>query len=66
MGKHSITKDDIEPKINNKNSKKFKNKPKKHIKLKIFFIIVILLGIFIGKRIYDADGNLLAALLGHN
>jgi len=66
MGKHSITKDDIEPKINNKNSKKIKNKPKKHIKLKIFFIIVILLGIFIGKRIYDADGNLLAALLGHN
>lgn len=67
MGKHSITKDNIESKKNNMNSKQVeKKKKKKHIGLKIFIIIVILLGIFIGIRLYKANGNILAAILGHD
>ncbi len=71
MGKHIQTKDnfdDSENLVHNKyseNIKKKKNK-KKHIGLKFFLILIIFLGIFVGKRIYDAGGNILAAILGHN
>lgn len=75
MGKHFATNDDIisnktkkkkiDSDFTNTKSKKIKKK-KKHPILLIILIIFILLGIFIAKRIYDADGNLLAALLGHN
>jgi len=76
MGKHELTNDEKKfqkskqkSKVNelNANSKKTKNKTKKkHLGLKIFLIIVVLLGIFVAKRLYDADGNILAALLGHD
>ena len=72
MGKHSMTKEENRSQKLNKNTrtddkrKKQKTGKKKHKFLKIFLLILIILGIFIGKRIYDADGNLLAALLGHN
>lgn len=39
---------------------------KKHIFLIIFLIIVILFGIFVAKRLYDAKGNIIGAILGHN
>lgn len=55
MGKHDTVKD--------------KNKKKKHIGLKIFIFVLILLAIVGGlfaKRVYDLDGNWLAALFGHN
>ena len=45
------------------------NKKKKHTGLKIFIIILIVLGICGGifaKKVYDLDGNWLAALFGHN
>ena len=73
MGKNNISKDKDNEKIKTQNSKIQKNsskntkkKGKKHICLKIFLVLIILLGIFVAKRIYDANGNLLAALLGHN
>lgn len=73
MGKNNISKDKDNEKIKPQNSKVQKNsskntkkKRKKHICLKIFLVLIILLGIFVAKRIYDANGNLLAALLGHN
>ena len=73
MGKNNISKDKDNEKIKPQNSKVQKNsskntkkKGKKHICLKIFLVLIILLGIFVAKRIYDANGNLLAALLGHN
>lgn len=63
MGKHDKAKRDIQDDI------KKKSKKKKHIGLKIFIFILILLaiggGIF-AKRVYDLEGNWLAALLGHN
>ena len=75
MAKHYLTNEDNisnNKKINkntahsvNDKYKKSKKKKKRPV-LKILLIIFILLGIFIAKRIYDADGNLLAALLGHN
>lgn len=46
--------------------KKRKNRKRKRIILLILLILIMLLGIFIGLRIHRADGNLLAALLGHN
>lgn len=58
MGKHSKTKE-----------KENVKKKKKHIGLKIFIFILILLAIAGGifaKRVYDLNGNWLAALLGHN
>ena len=61
MGKHSKTKEEIKEK---KNSEK-----KKHIGLKIFIFILVLLAIAGGlfaKRVYDLNGNWLAALMGHN
>lgn len=61
MGKHSKTKDEVE---DTKSKKK-----KKHIGRKIFIIVILLLavagGIF-AKRVYDLNGNWLAALMGHN
>lgn len=44
-------------------------KKKRHIGLKIFIFILIIFAILGGiyaKRVYDLDGNWLAALLGHN
>lgn len=55
MGKHDVVKD--------------KKKKKKHIGLKIFIIILIIFaiaGILFAKRVYDLDGNWIAALFGHN
>ena len=73
MGKNNISKDKDNEKIKTQNSKIQKNsskntkkKGKKHICLKIFLALIVLLGVFVAKRIYDANGNLLAALLGHN
>lgn len=66
MGKHSKTNEKVDVEV--KKQKKA-NKKKKHIGLKIFIIILIILGICGGlfaKRIHDLDGNWLAALLGHN
>ena len=57
MGKHSKTKE------------KETTKKKKHIGLKIFLFLLLLLAIAGGifaKRVYDLNGNWLAALLGHN
>ena len=75
MARHYLTNEDNisnKSKINkntghstNDKSKKSKKKKKRPV-LRILLIIFIILGIFIAKRIYDADGNLLAALLGHD
>lgn len=49
--------------------KKEKAVKKKHIGLKIFIFILVLVAIAGGifaKRVYDLDGNWLAALFGHN
>lgn len=54
---------------NNGKHNRGKRKKKKHIGIKIFIFILILLaiggGIF-AKRVYDLDGNWLAAIFGHN
>lgn len=66
MGKHSKTNEKVDVEV--KKQKKA-NKKKKHIGLKIFIIILIILGICGGlfaKRVHDLEGNWLAALLGHN
>lgn len=66
MEKHSKTNEKVDVEV--KKQKKA-NKKKKHIGLKIFIIILIILGICGGlfaKRVHDLDGNWLAALLGHN
>ena len=58
----------IESDLNIETGKK-KGKKKRHIGLKIFIFILILLGIVGGlfaKRVNDLDGNWLAALFGHN
>ncbi len=63
MGKHSEVKN---KKIKDK---KNSNKKKKHIGLKIFIVILIILGIAGGifaKRLHDVGGNWLAALMGHD
>lgn len=55
MAKHDATKE--------------KKKKKKHIGLKIFIFIIIILsivGILFAKKVYDLNGNWLAALFGHN
>lgn len=44
---------------------KIKKKKKRHIGLIIFLVLLIVLAIFVGKRLYDARGNMLGALLGH-
>ena len=68
MGKHDKTKEERKLQ-NNMNTNNKKAKKKKHIGLKIFAVILILLaiggGIF-AKRVYDLDGNWIAALFGHN
>ena len=56
MGKHEKTRDK-------------KTKKKKNVGLRIFVFILIVLAILWGifaKRVYDLDGNWLAALFGHN
>ena len=61
MGKHSKTKEET------KDTKKVKKN--RHIGRKIFIFILLLLAIAGGlfaKRVYDLNGNWLAALLGHN
>lgn len=66
MGKHDKTKEKAEV-YNNVN--KANKKKKKHIGLKIFIFILILLAIgggLFAKRVYDLEGNWLAALFGHN
>lgn len=67
MGKHDITKEDnLLTKEKNMNQSKKKNKKKKkHIFLKIFLLLIVFLGVFFGIRLYRANGNFLAALLGH-
>lgn len=45
--------------------KKKKGKTKKKI-LIIFLIIIAILGIIFAKRVYELDGNWIAALMGHN
>ena len=58
MGKHGQTK-----------SKKKKNKKKKIFGFKFFVIILIMIGIaggWFAKRVYDLDGNWLAAIMGHS
>lgn len=67
MGKHDISNDEnnlnkksVQKKVNNKKKKN------KHIGLKIFLLLIVALGIFIGVRLYNANGNILAAILGHN
>ena len=65
MGKHDKTKDEANIQKNSNTD----NKKKRHIGLKIFIFILILLaiggGIF-AKKVYDLEGNWLAALFGHN
>lgn len=59
MGKHEAVKE-------KKNIKKGK---KKHTGLKVFLLVLVILAILGGifaKRVYDLDGNWLAALFGHN
>lgn len=59
MGKHEAVKE-------KKNEKKEK---KKHIGLKVFILVLVVLAIAGGifaKRVYDLDGNWLAALFGHS
>lgn len=46
-----------------------KDKKNKHIGLKIFIcilVILLILGIIFAKKVYDLDGNWMAALFGHN
>ena len=65
MGKHDKTNE----KINEEEIKQVNKKKKKHTGLKIFIIILIVLGICGGifaKKVYDLEGNWLAALFGHN
>ena len=65
MEKDDKTKEKINAQKNGKRAKK----KKRHIGLKIFIFILIILGILGGlyaKRVHDLDGNWLAALLGHN
>ena len=68
MGKHNRTKEDDKYKNvkTAKKSKKGNKKKKKHIVLIIFLILLVALGIFIAKRLYDAQGNVLGAILGHD
>jgi len=61
MAKHGRTKE--------KEFEKKKTKKKKHIGRKIFIFILLLLavaGALFAKRVYDLDGNWLAALMGHD
>lgn len=75
MGKHEKTNDEKD--VENINSKqdvnikegKKKNKKKRHIGLKIFIFILVILAIAGGlfaKKVHDLEGNWIAALFGHN
>ena len=70
MEKHIQTKDgktNSNNRVNKKPSKKsVMRKRRRRTVLVILLILFIALGIFIGVRIYNANGNLLAALMGHN
>ena len=71
MGKHDKTNDvdtlnNLDSQKNIKKDVKKKGKKKKHIGLKIFLLLIIVLGIFIAKRYHDAGGNWLGAIMGHN
>ena len=71
MCKHDKTIDvdsfnNLDPQKNIKKDVKKKGKKKKHIGLKIFLLLIIVLGIFIAKRYHDAGGNWLGAIMGHN
>ena len=71
MGKHDKTNDvdtfnNLDPQKYIKKDVKKKGKKKKHIGLKIFLLLIIVLGIFIAKRYHDAGGNWLGAIMGHN
>ena len=58
MGKHAKSKEEVKRKKKNK-----------HTGLKIFIFLLIIIGILGGlfaKRVYDLDGNWIAALFGHN
>ena len=66
MGKHDLTNEEKIEKKNKKNTETVKNKKNKHIVLKIFLIILLILGVFVFKRLYDANWNILGAILGHN
>jgi LCP family protein required for cell wall assembly len=59
----------MEKHVKTKEKSKKGKKQKKHLGLKIFILILILIGIcggFFAKRVYDLDGNWLAAIMGHN
>lgn len=59
MAKHNKTKDEEKP----------INKKKKRIGRRIFIIILLILAVLGGifaKRVYDLNGNWVAALMGHN
>lgn len=66
MGKHDIEKNKKEVEIDYEKTEKKAKKKKKHTVLIIFLGLIMLFGIFAGVRIYNARGNLLAAMLGHN
>ena len=75
MKKHNKTKDEENNQNveiqSNKEAKTTKKKirKKRHLGLKIFIFILIILGIVGGvfaKKVHDLDGNWIAALLGHN
>ena len=70
MGKHEKTKEDKNIEKKNIDKKNIENpkkgKKKRHIILKIFLVILIALTLFVVKRLYDANWNILGALLGHN
>ncbi len=69
MGKHEKTKEEIKSSKQKSKKTATKGKKKKHVALKVFLVVLIILGIAGGlfiKRVQDLHGNWLAALLGHN
>ena len=71
MKKYSKTKDNEKNQnVENQNNQDVKtSKKKRHIGLKIFIFILVLLGIAGGifaKKVHDLDGNWIAVLFGHN
>ena len=62
MGKHTKTNEEVKRKKKN-------SKNGKHTGLKVFIFVLIILaigGAIFAKRVYDLNGNWLAALFGHN
>lgn len=69
MGKHAKANEKkvrVSQNIGEKSTKEKPKKKKKFIILIILLILVISLGIFIAKRLHDASGNVIGAILGHN